>query len=178
MSGGVAARKLGPFSLACAAVGRGAKENPLAIVGHVLGGAAIGALAWAVSCSVDHDATSALRVKERPQFLGGAPEVTNALIDIQELLITEAAQPAFEEAVLQIDNLMQLEQTIDRGEVRASTSEIVQANGYVRRTMTALRQVRDTVSEAKVNIINRHIVRVAELLHAHVANIRSASMVR
>lgn len=165
---------------AISSLGRSAKENPASIVTHIIGGALVGGIAWGISSVVDRDVSESLRVKERPRFFSMAPELTGVFLDMQSSAVCAddpTQQEAFEEAVRQLDGLLELERDIDIGDTTATAREVADANGFVRRTTSELRKLRDAAqSPAKVTVVNRHMVRIAELMHAHVTNIRSASM--
>jgi hypothetical protein len=108
-----------------------------------------------------------------------APEITNVFLDLQQFVRVEnpTEQQAFEDAIVQTDGLLALERSVEDGSVQPTTAEIADAHGFVRRTVGALRIVRDAqTSNSRVSIINKHIVRINELMSAHVSNIRSASM--
>lgn len=167
------------LGIALASLGRNVHENPMSIVAHIIGGAAIGGMAWGISTALDRDASDALRVKDRPACFSMAPEITNVFLDLQQFVRTEnpAEQEAFEEAIVQADGLLALEQKVEDGSIHPTTAEIADASGFVRRTVAALRVVRDAqTSNTRVSIINKHIARISELTSAHVSNIRSASM--
>ena len=168
------------FRNAIASLGRSVKENPASIVSHIIGGALAGGIAWGISSVVDRDVSESLRVKERPRFFSMAPELTGVFLDMQSSAVCADApeqQEAFEEAVRQLDSLLELERDIDAGDIAATAREVADANGFVRRTVAELRKLRDAAqSPAKVAVINRHMARITELMHAHVTNIRSASM--
>lgn len=167
------------LGIALASLGRNVHENPMAIVAHIIGGAAIGGMAWGISTVLDRDASDALRVKDRPACFSMAPEITNVFLDLQQFVRVEnpGEQEAFEEAIVQTDGLLALEKRIEDGSVHPTTAEVADAGGFVRRTVAALRTVRDAqTSNTRVSIINKHIARISELTSAHVTNIRSASM--
>lgn len=167
-----------------------ASSNPTSVVSHVVCGAAVGVVAWAITSAIDPKvnavtATAALGVRDPPIHLNHAPELLGVFIELRAHVVVndgavdleDSRRACFEEAVRQADALVGLSHGVALGRTRATPADVAAASGYSRRALASIRELRDThVSTGRINAINRMLLRAMELCHAHVTNMRSASI--